>query len=197
MYIPEHFEVHDEERVTQLIMENSFGLLLTHDSKRPFGSHIPFLYESGRLYCHLARSNPQVEQLTTGKEVLAVFNGPHAYVSPSWYESPAPPTWNYAVVHVYGTPKLMTDRTQLQDLVEKLADYFEAGEPEAWDQNYDAAMLDHIVGFEITVTQIQGKFKLSQNRPEIDRANVIDRLMAKGSDNSVATATLMKEMQGE
>ena len=194
MYIPKHFEERDAARIEQLIGDYVFGLLVTVDADRPFGSHIPFLYERNRLLCHLARSNPQVEQLQTSDEVLAVFSGPHGYVSPSWYESPGAPTWNYAVAHVYGKPKAMTDRTQLQNLVERMVNYFEAGEREPWEPTYASSMLGNIVGFEIAITEIQGKFKLSQNRPEIDRTNVIERLKARGSDESAATAKLMQEM---
>ena len=194
MYIPQHFEERDSARIEKLIGDHGFGLLVTSDAGRPFSSHIPFLYEPNRLLCHLARANPQVGHLASGDEVSAIFSGPHAYVSPSWYESPGVPTWNYAAVHVYGKPKAMTDGKQLQDLVERMTRYYEAGEIEPWEPSFDLTMLDSIVGFEIIVTEIHGKFKLSQNRPAIDRTNVIRRLRDKGSDNSVGTAALMQEL---
>jgi transcriptional regulator len=125
--------------------------------------------------------------------VLAAFTGPHAYISPTWYESTSVPTWNYAVVHIYGIPKRMT-QSALRDFVGRLATRYEAREREPWNLHYIPSLLDAIVGFEIEITEVQGKFKLSQNRPEADRASVIERLKERGSDSSVATAALMERI---
>lgn len=192
MYVPKQFEEQEPARIADLIEAYGFGLLITLDGSRPYGSHLPFLYERGLLLCHLARSNPQVGHLDRSDEVLTVFTGPHAYVSPTWYESPGVPTWNYAVVHIYGRPRRIDDEARLGSLVEALAKRHEAKEPVPWDLSYDRSMLDGIVGFEIEISQTQGKFKLSQNRPEVDRANVVDRLKARGSEASVETALLME-----
>ena len=195
MYIPKHFVEADNERLGQLIEDYSFGLLVTVKESRPYCSHLPFLFDGDRLLCHLAKVNPQVQQLEASEEVLAVFGGPHAYVSPSWYETSGVPTWNYAAVHVYGRPAAITDQNRLQALVGSLTAHNEAGESEPWEPSYDVSMLNGIVGFEIAISEIQGKFKMSQNRPRRDRINVAEQLDAKGSDLSVETAKYMRALQ--
>jgi transcriptional regulator len=194
MYIPKHFEEADNERLGQLIEDYGFGLLVTVNESRPYCSHLPFLFEGDRLLCHLAKANPQVQQLKASEEVLAVFSGPHAYVSPSWYETSGVPTWNYAAVHVYGKPTTIKDERRLQALVDSLTARNEANESEPWEPSYDASMLNGIVGFEIAISEIQGKFKMSQNRSPNDRVNVVEQLDAKGSDLSVETAKYMRNL---
>lgn len=196
MYVPKHFEETDAARLGKFIREHGFGLLMTCDDGRPFCSHVPFLYESGRLLCHLARANPQVGQLEATDTVLAVFHGPHAYISPSWYESPGVPTWNYVAVHVYGRATAIRDENQLRALVERTTAHYEANELKPWTPNFKSSLLGSIVGFEIEIVEIEGKFKLSQNRTEEDRANVIAELCAKRNDLSVSTATFMRNLKG-
>ena len=195
MYIPKHFKEADNERLGQLIEDYSFGLLVTVNESRPCCSHLPFLFEGDQLLFHLAKVNPQVQQLEASEEVLAVFGGPHAYVSPSWYETSGVPTWNYAAVHVYGKPTAIEDENRLRALVDSLTAHNEAGESEPWEPNYDVSMLNGIVGFEIAISEIQGKFKMSQNRPPKDRVNVAEQLDAKGSDLSVETAKYMRNLE--
>ena len=149
-------------------------------------SHIPFLVEHHgeelHLLCHLARPNPQVEDLSHGEEVLTIFSGPHAYVSPSWYAAgPAVPTWNYVDVHAYGTVRLVEDGDWLRRLLLRLSDRHEAGSPAPWrmqdlPEPYLQGMLKGIIGFDIAVTRLEGKYKLSQNRPAVDRPRVIAAL---------------------
>ena len=123
MYIPDHFNENHPERVAALIEGNPFGTLVTASDGRPCVSHLPFLYERhsgphGKLSCHLARANPQWRQLAQGQTVLAVFQGPHAYVSPAWYAAPGVPTWNYAVAHLYGVVRVIEDAAGLAAIVE-------------------------------------------------------------------------------
>ena len=191
MYVPTHFAAEDPRQAHALIRTHPFGLLLSIDEQRATGSHIPFLHDSDtRLACHLARANPQPAGLARGGPVLAVFQGPHAYVSPSWYAEPGVPTWNYAAVHVYGRATPVTDPDALAETLARLARLHEPiGAPPL---DYDPRMLDGIVGFDIEITEIQAKLKLSQNRSRQDRRRVIEQLR-RAEDTAVrATASLMQ-----
>jgi transcriptional regulator len=194
MYIPKHFRETDRNTLAELIEANSFGTLITLADGRPFATHVPFLYERGAdlLHAHVARANPQWQQLGATREVLAIFQGPHGYISPSWYSEPGVPTWNYAVVHVYGTAVALDDPAATARHVEALAARFEQRNPRPWTPSYDVKRLAGIVGLEIRITEIQGKLKLSQNRSAADRAGVIAQLTASGTDNDVALARLMQ-----
>jgi len=201
MYIPEHFQENGRERLIAFIRDHSFGLLVSNRDGLPFASHLPFLLEAGadgdaRLLGHMARANAQWRSFENGDPVLAIFQGPHAYVSPSWYLSPGVPTWNYAVVHVYGRTRLIDDAQVTRALLERLTAVHESRSAQPWklsaaEAQYDR-LLDAIVGFEIQITDIQGKFKLSQNRPAQDRREVIERLRKAGSACDVALADLME-----
>ncbi|OIQ93970.1 protease synthase and sporulation protein PAI 2 [mine drainage metagenome] len=202
MYIPEHFRETDSERISSLIAAYPFGALVTAEGGPPMVSHLPFLFEpdsghEGKLLCHLARANPQCRQLiemqAQGKTVLAVFQGPHAYVSPSWYAGPGVPTWNYAAVHVYGRVRLIEAETELKALLEKLTRAHEANIAEPWTGMLpeQAPMLRMILGLEIEVTEIQGKFKLSQNRSAEDQRRVIRALEDSASPLETGVSALM------
>lgn len=202
MYIPEHFRENQPERLSALITDNPFGTLITAEGGQPMVSHLPFLFEPdaqgrGKLFCHLARANPQCRQLaqgqTQGQTVLAVFQGPHAYVSPTWYASPGVPTWNYAAIHLYGRVRLIDAEAELKTLLEKLTRAHEAIIPRPWPGMLpeQAPMLRVIVGLEIEVTEIQGKFKLSQNRSVEDQRCVIRALENAASPLEAGVAALM------
>jgi transcriptional regulator len=193
MYIPAHFLETDADKLAAIIDEHSFGTLVTFAGGRPFASHVPFLFErvSGLLLCHVARANPQWRHLAEGHAVLAIFHGPHAYISPTWYASPGVPTWNYVAVHVYGSARAIDDANAAQQHVERLAARNERGRRDPWVPQYDARMLQGIVGIEIRVNEIQGKFKLSQNRSVEDRARVAAALDDSGEPSAQALTRLM------
>lgn len=200
MYIPEHFKETNSERISALIEGNSFGMLVTAPDGVPFVSHLPFIFDhaagsQGKLLCHMARANPQWQHFSTCGEVLTVFQGPHAYVSPSWYSSPGVATWNYAVVHLRGKPRLIESESELEALVEQLTHVYESHMPSPWKQNLAGELrtklLNMIVGFEIEVTNIQAKFKLSQNRPLEDQRRVIEELSRSSNQTEVAVSKLM------
>jgi transcriptional regulator len=193
MYIPKHFEQPDERVLWDFIAEHSFGTLLTVVDGRPFASHLPFLSDRARrvLHCHVARANPQWQHITAASPVLAIFAGPHGYISPTWYTEPGVPTWNYAVVHARGEARSVDDRDHTRRHVEALAANFERGRAAPWTPEYDPRRLAGIVGIEIRVESLEGKFKLSQNRSAADRAGVVEQLMASGSDSDAALARLM------
>ena len=192
MYLPKDFAVEDRETLYGLINDNSFGMLVSQVDGEPFVSHLPFMREGDTLVAHMARANPQWQGFAAGGEVLCVFQGPHAYVSPSWYTTEnAVPTWNYAAVHVYGTPVIVDDADAAYADQEKLVEFNEAGFDSPWqlgdrDRDFVDGMIRSIVNFRIPIARVDGKFKLSQNRPEVDRARVTAAL--SGSDDPTAAA---------
>lgn len=205
MYIPEVFREDDPAPLAALMAQASFALLVTTDAEGlPFATHLPLLYEGeegakGTILGHMARANPQWRHFENGEPALAVFSGPHAYVSPSWYEThPSVPTWNYAAVHAYGRPRLM-EAVATRALLGRLVATYEAGSATPWrlqlPEKYEAMMLRGIVGFRIPVERLEGKFKLSQNRDATDRGNVAAKLAASGFDDGRAVAKLMRERE--
>jgi transcriptional regulator len=199
LYVPSHFRVGDEARLFEFIERYAFGTLVSTGPAGLHVSHIPFVPERGadgavRLLGHVARANPHWQALAGAAQTLAIFHGPHAYVSPTWYQQhPSVPTWNYAVVHAHGKARLH-DEFELRDLVGRLAAIYEEGRPKPWriaDQppEYVSKMVSAIVGFTLEVEKLEGKFKLSQNRP-VEAPRVIAALEAAGEPE---LASLMRE----
>ena len=177
-----------------LFRSHAFGTLLTVADGEPFVSHLPFLADraAGVLHCHVARANPHWSLFARSPQVLAIFAGPHGYVSPTWYaERGGVPTWNYTVVHAHGSAQAVDDAARTRKHVEALAAKYERGRPAPWLPDYDTRRLAGIVGIEICVASLEGKFKLSQNRSEADRARVVAELEASGRDEDAALARLM------
>ena len=198
LYVPDPFRLDDAKRLFEFVERHGFATLVSSGAAGLHVSHVPLIAErdgSGkvRLLGHVARANPQWQALEQAAQVLAIFHGPHGYVSPGWYAShPAVPTWNYAVVHAHGTARLM-DEAELHELLMTLSSKYESHRPRPWKMSalpadFVSGMLAAIVGFEIEVQRLEGKFKLSQNRPgEIGR--VIDALATE----EPALAALMRE----
>jgi transcriptional regulator len=184
MYLPKHFEVADDVVKLAFIEANNFGQLISQLNGRLFSTHIPFLLnkEKTSLLGHLARQNPQHKQIV-GQEVLITFQGAHDYISPSWFKTPGVPTWNYQAVHVYGTCKLIDEAEGIAEIVDALTEKHEARFENQWQPEYKAAMLKAIIGIEISIDEIQGKYKLSQNRSEQDQQQIVDGLEASGSSS--------------
>lgn len=198
MYIPRQFAITDEAEIHAFIDENGFGQLLSMVGGRLFSSHLPFLLSDckSRLFCHLAKQNPQVSEIA-GQEVLVTLQGSHDYVSPSWYETPGVPTWNYQAVHLYGNCRVMSGNNELAALLEKLTVKYEAALARPWQPDYRAALLDAIVGIEIDITEVQCKYKLSQNRSESDQINVSRQLETRGSRTlAAAMQHQLEQLQG-
>jgi len=204
MYIPTHFAITDTITCQQVIVEYGFGELVTvDDAGLPFASHLPFLIDAergagGTLIAHMARANPQWQHFANGKSALAMFHGPHAYVSPAWYAThPAVPTWNYIAVHAYGVPKIVDTPAAMQDILRRLVDINEAANGTGWHmdgltEQYLGGMMGAIVAFEIPIDRLEGKAKLSQNRDEADRARVAEALAASAGPSARATAKAMR-----
>ncbi|HET9652830.1 MAG TPA: FMN-binding negative transcriptional regulator [Usitatibacter sp.] len=198
LYRPAHFRVDEVAALFAFMQAHAFATLVSSGEEGLDVSHVPLLPQrdadgSIRLLGHMARANPQWDALETAQHVLAIFQGPHAYVSPTWYAShPAVPTWNYSVVHARG-PVRPLDEAGLHDLLEKLSTTYEGERPGAWRMaqqppEFIARMERVIVGFEMQVVSLEGKFKLSQNRPE-DFERVVAALESQGESE---LATLMR-----
>jgi transcriptional regulator len=198
LYVPQHFRVDDRDELVAFMREHAFATLVSSGEAGLHVSHVPLLVDvdgdAVRLRGHVARGNAQWEALEGAKHVVAIFQGPHAYVSPTWYAThPSVPTWNYAVVHAHGSARLL-EEAELHEVVHELSAKYEAGNSPPWKMSdlpaaYVSSMLAMIVGFEIEVARLDGKFKLSQNRP-VEIARVAERLEDRGEGE---VAHLMRE----
>ena len=196
MYIPKAFREDDITTLHKFMQAYSFATLITQHEGVPFATHLPFIVDSergpsGMLLAHMARANPQWHDFNAEQEVLVIFQGPHAYVSPSWYEVElSVPTWNYAVVHAYGIPRIFEDSEELYQLLKILIETHEAQFENPWPfqlpDDYLQKMMHGIVGFEIEITRLEGKFKLSQNRTESEQEKVIAALQESPDTQPVA-----------
>jgi transcriptional regulator len=188
MYIPQHFAVTDSDEIFAFVESNAFGQLISTVNGSLYASHLPFLVTQDRstIICHLAKQNPQHLELD-GQEALITLQGAHDYISPTWYSSPGVPTWNYQAVHIYGQCRVFHDSGRLKEVVEALAHKYESVFADPWQPDYGAVMLTAIVGIEVRITDVQCKYKLSQNRSSQDRAQVVEKLKSLGS-NKLAQA---------
>lgn len=201
MYIPEHFRVRDHETAIAFMRANPFAILISNTQEGPFASHVPLaihqLTDHVTLRGHVAKANPHWQYLKSQPEALVIFHGPHAYVSPSNYLTQENvPTWNYGAVHAYGKARVFSEPEQLLPMLHDLISRFEARYAEQWaelSEVYRQRMLSHIVGFEIPVTRIEAKFKLSQNRTKQEQENVIQSLSSSEDTAISGAAQLMRE----
>lgn len=182
MYLPKHFEITDPVEIHAFIEANAFGQLISTVDGKLFSTHMPFLVNTNCtiLSGHLAKPNPQHISIDN-QEVLITLDGPHDYISPSWYATPGVPTWNYQTVHIYGVCKRIEDPQHITDIIQALTAKYEAGSASPWQPTYSPAMVGAIVGIEIKITQIQCKYKLNQNRSKQDNLQVIEQLEQRGS----------------
>jgi transcriptional regulator len=194
MYTPSFNRVEDRPAINAFIHAHGFATLITSDDGKIITSHLPVLLDEkgNALRSHMARANNQWKQFATGHEVLCIFHGPHAYISPSWYEQQhTVPTWNYAVVHVYGKPALVDD-AELKRIVFDTTAKFESPMPTPWtiplSEQEITAMLKAIVGFKIDITRVEGKFKLGQNRSREDQDKMLCNLQNAPDAESRALA---------
>jgi len=206
MYVPPHFAESDPVKLHDFIERHSFGLLISQVDAVPFATHLPFLLERhsgphGTLIGHMARANPHWKAIgdQTG---LTVFSGPHAYISPTWYESDnVVPTWNYAAVHACGRIKLIEDDDALLQIVQRSVDVYEGAMPSPWTLDTTGSfverLLAQIVGFRIEIERIEGKWKMSQNHPVERREKVMRALQKQGGDDALGVAELMRGLLPE
>ncbi|WCM86561.1 FMN-binding negative transcriptional regulator [Acidovorax sp. NCPPB 3576] len=195
MYIPPHFAETRPEPLQHVIREHPLGTLVTQGPGGLDADHLPFEFDPdegpcGLLSAHVARANPLWQRCPTGTPVMVVFHGPQAYISPNWYPSKHEshrlvPTWNYEVVHAHGVLSVHDDERFVRRIVARLTRQQEAAEPRPWKMGDSSpefinGLLQHIVGIEIALTSLVGKFKLSQNREPRDIAGAADTLQARG-----------------
>lgn len=207
MYVPNYFKEDDTGTLQQYIRDYGFGLLVVADDSGIEANHIPFLLSSveggtlGRLQCHLARNNPVWLRLQDGARVLVVFQGPDAYISPSWYATKAEtgrvvPTWNYLAVHAEGSARIVEDPNWLKSHLHRLTDQHEASMDNPWSvddapMDFTERLVQAIVGVEIEIETLVGKLKASQNQPEKNRAGVKAGLEAGEGVHNRAMAKLI------
>ena len=208
MYLPKQFAETRAEVLRALMRAHPLAALVSQGPSGLAADHLPLILDAergahGTLRGHVARANPLWRALGAPGECLAVFQGPQAYVSPNWYPSKhrdgrAVPTWNYAVVHAWGAPRVVEDRDWLRALVGDLTDAHEAFQANPWQvsdapPDFTERMLEAIVGLEIPISRIEGKWKTSQNRPRADRHGVAAGLEGRGEPSAAAMAALVLE----
>ncbi len=202
MYNPSAFKKEDTPKLFDFIEKNSFGILVSQKEGRLEASHLPVLAQAdygahGSLLSHMAKANSQWNALA-GQEVLMIFQGPHAYVSPSWYGTPeSVPTWNYVSVHVYGRFIPITDKRETTEILGKMVRFYEGPLSQPWDMQrlpeaYFQKLLEMIVGFRIEIRCLEGKWKLSQNH-SVERREKVARMLEQGGHPSREVAKFMKE----
>lgn len=193
MYIPARFEEKDTAHMLAFMRQYPFGLLISQSNGRPWATHLPFVVEQNesgiKLLTHLSKANAQWKGFLPDVDALAVFSQPHAYISPTLYtHQQNVPTWNYVAIHAYGKPVLHHGHEEKMAILHKTIHSFEAGYGTQFNQldpKYLNGLLDGIVAIEITVTDLQAQYKLSQNKTEIERERIIDHL--KASDDTTAS----------
>jgi transcriptional regulator len=201
MYLPKRFENADPDRAVALMRAHPLATVISVDRDQPpFVSHLPLIVERRDdqlvIVGHLARANPHWK-LLAGRQTTAIFHGPNAYITPTWYEECDVPTWNYAVVHVRGPVTLIDDRDGIVRCLEKLTAVVET-EPEGWQFRVPDDLAEHlerhIVAFELRVESMASKFKLSQNRSAADREGVLRGLRARSDDGSRGILAILEEL---
>lgn len=201
MYIPKYYKVRDWEEIREFVQHHSFGSLVTTKGARPIATHLPLqlVQEGDDFYLtgHMAYGNPQWRTFETAEEVLVMFQGPHAYISSSWYQQENVPTWNYQAVHVYGKAEILSEdelKSDLRGLLQKYEKHRD--QPVLWDKLSPAMLekeLKGIVGFKIKVAEIQAAYKMSQNRNDTDYENIIRQLHNEEDPESRQMADVMEK----
>lgn len=193
------FFQHDGEEITNFIRRNGFGILVSNVEGRPWATHLPLMVspDGKTLSGHVAMANLQWKHFSNGTEVLAIFQGPHTYISSSWYTHENVPTWNYLAAHVYGTVEVIEGERLYQSL-KTLVDHYEqaSAQPvsvEKMTPAYLQKQMNGLVGFEIQITKMEASWKLSQNRDEENYQRIIDQLERRGDEHSTLVAAEMRK----
>lgn len=203
MYVPPHFNESDMTEIKRFIRAHEFATVISQDSGRPVASHLLLELQedssgSLRLAGHMARANPLWRTFAADGEVLVVFFGAHAYISPTWYSVESVPTWDYRAVHVYGRPRVVEEGDELKEILGRLVDSHEAAEGFHLG-DLPVGMVDQmikgIVGFTIAVTSIEASSKLSQNNSPEDFDNIIERLRERADHDSHEVAEAMERIR--
>ena len=203
MYIPPLNRIENRETINAFIHAYGFATVITNPDGVPFASHLPVLLDenAGSLRSHMARANEQWRHFTADREVLCIFHGPHAYITPSWYvQQHDVPTWNYGAVHVYGLPRIVNEHDALKQIVIDTTEKYEALMPRPFKLTLSDVEIDRmlrgIVGFEVEITRVEAKFKLGQNRSAEDREGTVRGLANSGHLPSIELAEFTKAQLG-
>lgn len=201
MHIPKQFRNEDISSVRDFIAGNGFAVLVSQVAGRPWATHIPLQLHTDAtgkdiLEGHISRANQQWKSFDNGQEVLAIFQGPHAYISSSWYDHENVPTWNYLAVHVYGKINIISEEALRQQL-SRLVDKYESRVTNpvsvaGLSKDFLDKEIRGVVGFDLEITEIQAAAKLSQNRDDKNRQNIIDGLTTLGDPDSLTMADILK-----
>jgi transcriptional regulator len=199
MYIPKYAQNNEVSAIKEFIRQNSFGILISQSDQKLMATHIPLEFSSdeSKLLGHIAKANPQWKKFDEQNEVLAIFSGPHAYISSSWYDHENVPTWNYIAAHVYGGIRIIEGDELLQSL-KHLVDKYEASSThpvslEKMSPGYVEKSILGLVGFEISVSRIEATYKLSQNRDQKNLHHIIQELENRNDHRSLQVAAEMKK----
>lgn len=208
MYLPKHFSQADQAEVRELIRQNGFATVLSFPAgEHPFINHLPLVFSSKKgeeevLIGHMAKRNPQWLHFKTNSQGTVIINGPHTYITPTWYKSGRDvPTWNYAVAHLYGRVELFEKFEDQVDILKQLTEFYESSNPKPWEFELPDDLLDAeslgaaIVSFKFHIEKVDAKFKLSQNRVEEDRDGILDGLSQRTDDQSHAIIELMRRAE--
>lgn len=205
MYIPKFFSVSNTEEIWDFVQENSFATIVTTEQGKPIATHLPVqLIKEGDTYLltgHMAIGNPQWRTFEACEDVLVMFQGPHAYISSSWYEKENVPTWNYQAVHMYGPARILDGEELERDLTMLLQKYeMHRNKPVLWEKLSPQLLNNQvkgIIGFKITVKEIQAAYKLSQNRTDEDYQNIIENLYRENDHNAEQMAQVMEKSRSK
>lgn len=201
MYISKLYREEDRVKIFEFLKQNEFATLVTHDGDKPVASHLLFEVtddgESLFLNGHMSRANPLWKTFDKNPEVLVIFQGPHTYISPTWYNHVNVPTWNYQAVHLYGVPRVV-DGDEYYAILSRLIARYEGRTSyrmENLPQDFVEKQMNGTVGFQVEVTRIEANYKLSQNRDDEDYHNIIERLNQREDEMSHAVAKAMKRQR--
>jgi transcriptional regulator len=200
MYISKLYREEDRSKIVEFLRQNEFATLVTYDGEKPTASHLLMeVVEDGealQLNGHMSRANPLWKTFESNPEVLVIFQGPHTYISPTWYNHVNVPTWNYQVVHMYGAPRIVTDHEEYKAMLSRLVARHEGSSSgyrlETLDPDFVVKQMQGTVGFQIVVTRIEANYKLSQNRDDEDYHNIIAHLHERQDEMSHQVAEAME-----
>ena len=199
MYTPKLYREEDPSRILEFLRQNEFAIVVAYDGTKPVASHLLVeVFEEGeKLFVngHMSKANPLWKVFERKNEVLVIFQGPHTYISPTWYNHINVPTWNYQSVHVYGKPRLITDREESYGVLKRLVDRYETSGPykmESLPPDFVEKEMRGVAAFQVEVTNIEASYKLSQNRDEESYRSIVSHLEQREDDMSHAVAEAMK-----
>jgi len=199
MYISKLYREEDRGKILEFLKQNEFATLVAYDGEKPTASHLllEVIEDGEKLFVngHMSKANPLWKTFEKNLEVLVIFQGPHTYISPTWYNHVNVPTWNYQAVHLYGSPRVVTDHAEAYSLLSKLIERHEAESQyklETLPQDFVEKEMKGIVAFQIAVTRIEANYKLSQNRGDEDYHNIVSRLEEREDEMSHGVAVAMK-----